>query len=138
MPPKRKAKIRAGQRLSGPLGSVTDKRYAYAIMGLATILGTIASSFLPETMNQRLPETLADAAVFGKDQKYWSLYQESNIPFDEADFDQQVSNRQSLFREREREREIAAYTTENEASASLVCLFGPALDLPHLKEQQEM
>nr|CAD7206631.1 unnamed protein product [Timema douglasi] len=66
-------------------GSVTDKRYTYAIMGLGTCLAAVASFYLPETMNQKLPETLADAAVFGKDQKYWALYQESNIIFDGTD-----------------------------------------------------
>nr|CAD7456470.1 unnamed protein product [Timema tahoe] len=66
------------------LGNTTDKRYAYGITALTTLLGAITTSFLPETMNQKLPETLADAAVFGKDQKFWALYQKSNIPFDEA------------------------------------------------------
>nr|CAD7406602.1 unnamed protein product [Timema cristinae] len=67
------------------LGTTTDKRYAYGITALTTLLGAITTSFLPETLNQKLPETLADAAVFGKDQKYWALHQESNIVLDGAD-----------------------------------------------------
>nr|CAD7268180.1 unnamed protein product [Timema shepardi] len=78
------------------LGSVTDKRYTYAIMGLGTCLAAVASFYLPETMNQKLPETLADAAVFGKDQKYWSLYQESNITFDGTDVPPTASSPASL------------------------------------------
>jgi hypothetical protein len=35
--------------------------------------GTLAALFLPETLHQRLPETLADAQTFGRDQKFWSL-----------------------------------------------------------------
>ena len=32
-----------------------------------------AALLLPETLHQRLPETLADAHVFGREQKFWSL-----------------------------------------------------------------
>nr|CAD7265567.1 unnamed protein product [Timema shepardi] len=67
------------------VGTTTDKRYTYGITALTTLLGAITTSFLPETLNQKLPETLADAAVFGKDQKYWALYQKSNIVLDGAD-----------------------------------------------------
>nr|CAD7200913.1 unnamed protein product [Timema douglasi] len=66
-------------------GTTTDKRYTYGITALTTLLGAITTSFLPETLNQKLPETLADAAVFGKDQKFWALYQKSNIVLDGAD-----------------------------------------------------
>jgi hypothetical protein len=34
-----------------------------------------AAMFLPETLHQRLPESLADAYTFGQDQKFWSLPQ---------------------------------------------------------------
>jgi hypothetical protein len=33
----------------------------------------VAALFLPETLHQRLPETLADAQAFGRDQKFWRL-----------------------------------------------------------------
>ncbi|KAG8230553.1 hypothetical protein J437_LFUL010154 [Ladona fulva] len=55
------------------LGSNSDARYPYVGMGALALLGAIASSFLPETMDEHLPETLNDARVFGKDQKYWHI-----------------------------------------------------------------
>jgi hypothetical protein len=39
------------------------------------VLGAICASLLPETLNQKLPETVQDASHFGKDQKFWSLPQ---------------------------------------------------------------
>jgi hypothetical protein len=33
----------------------------------------MAALLLPETLHQRLPETLTDAQTFGRDQKFWSL-----------------------------------------------------------------
>ena len=50
-----------------------DLRYPYIIMGFIFVTGIFASLFLPETLHQRLPETLADAQNFGGDQPFWSL-----------------------------------------------------------------
>ncbi|XP_071441246.1 organic cation transporter protein-like [Hetaerina americana] len=55
------------------LGTSVDKRYPYVIMGGICIVGAIAASFLPETLQQQLPETLAEAQVFGRNQRYWSI-----------------------------------------------------------------
>nr|CAD7424296.1 unnamed protein product [Timema monikensis] len=55
------------------LGSTTDIRYPYIILGLMALLGSVLSAFLPETLNVKLPETLYDAQHFGDNQKFWSI-----------------------------------------------------------------
>ncbi|PSN43701.1 hypothetical protein C0J52_18637 [Blattella germanica] len=52
-------------------GMYVDVRYPYAILGALCMLGIICCLLLPETMNQRLPETIQDSAHFGKDQSFW-------------------------------------------------------------------
>jgi hypothetical protein len=56
-------------------GTVADPRYPYAILSALCLVGATCASLLPETLNQKLPETVNDAAVFGIDQKFWSLPQ---------------------------------------------------------------
>ncbi|XP_047111703.1 carcinine transporter-like [Schistocerca piceifrons] len=51
---------------------MSDRRTPYAILAALNLGTAFAISFLPESALQRLPESLQDAAVFGKDQKYWS------------------------------------------------------------------
>lgn len=36
-------------------------------------IGTLVMMFLPETLHQKLPETLTDAKKFGKSQPFWFL-----------------------------------------------------------------
>jgi hypothetical protein len=36
-------------------------------------VGMLAAAFLPETLNQHLPESIQDADDFGKNNKFWSL-----------------------------------------------------------------
>lgn len=55
------------------LGTVADPRYPYAILSVLCLVGVVCVSLLPETLNQKLPETLNDAAHFGLDQKFWSM-----------------------------------------------------------------
>lgn len=43
------------------------------IMLVIFIIGTVVMLFLPETLHQKLPETLRDAERFGKDQPFWYL-----------------------------------------------------------------
>lgn len=38
-----------------------------------TLFGACAAIFLPETLGQRLPETLAEAKVFGRGQPFWGI-----------------------------------------------------------------
>lgn len=54
-------------------GTNYDVRYPYLIMALIAFTGATSSLFLPETLGQRLPETIHEARVFGKGQKFWSL-----------------------------------------------------------------
>jgi len=47
--------------------------FPYMIMMLICLAGAIATSFLPETLGAKLPETLEDANQFGRSDKYFSL-----------------------------------------------------------------
>jgi hypothetical protein len=54
-------------------GNTYDVRYPYIIIGIVSATGMVALLLLPETLYQRLPETLADAHIFGREEKFWSL-----------------------------------------------------------------
>lgn len=43
------------------------------IMMLICLVGAIATSFLPETLGAKLPETLEDANQFGRSDKFFSF-----------------------------------------------------------------
>jgi len=53
--------------------SSVDPRYPYLVMFLICILGAVSTSFLPETVGAKLPETLEDANQFGRSDKYLSF-----------------------------------------------------------------
>lgn len=48
--------------------------YPYWIMAMLCVVGMVVSAFLPETLNQNLPETIDDANKFGKGVKFWSIF----------------------------------------------------------------
>ncbi|XP_013790153.2 solute carrier family 22 member 5-like [Limulus polyphemus] len=51
----------------------TYKRYIpYLIVGGVCLVASFASSFLPETLQSKLPQTIEDGEEFGKQQKYFS------------------------------------------------------------------
>jgi len=54
------------------LGSI-DLRLPYLALFLICLAGSIATSFLPETVGAKLPETLEDANNFGARDKYFSF-----------------------------------------------------------------
>lgn len=47
-------------------------------MGLMCLCGTCSAIFLPETLGQRLPESMAEARQFGRGQPFWGI-PKSNI-----------------------------------------------------------
>ena len=47
--------------------------WPYICMGLLSLLGLTATSFIPETRNRKLPDTLCEANDFGKYDKFFSL-----------------------------------------------------------------
>ncbi|XP_017787300.1 PREDICTED: organic cation transporter protein-like [Nicrophorus vespilloides] len=53
------------------LGTEIDPSYPYKLSAALGLLGVVCGVFLPETLNQKLPETLAEAAEFGCDQDFW-------------------------------------------------------------------
>jgi len=65
-------------------GTVADPRYPYAILCALCVVGAICASLLPETLNEKLPETLQDAALFGKGRKFWSLPQRKKKEYQNA------------------------------------------------------
>ncbi|KAL5284853.1 hypothetical protein ACFFRR_006894 [Megaselia abdita] len=55
------------------LGTTYDIRCPYYILGVLFFLGGTAAIFLPETLHQKLPDTLEEGKIFGKGQKFFSL-----------------------------------------------------------------
>ncbi|PSN43705.1 hypothetical protein C0J52_18633 [Blattella germanica] len=55
------------------MGTALDFRYPYILLSLLAVLGVLSALFLPETKDEHLPDTLAEAAVFGRDQSFWSF-----------------------------------------------------------------
>ena len=53
------------------LGTI-DRRIPYFFMGVISLVGSVAASFLPETLGADLPETLEEADSFGRDHPYFS------------------------------------------------------------------
>ena len=53
---------------------LTNLRLPYSIMFLICVAGVVAAVLLPETAGRSLPETMADAAQFGKGDKFFSYY----------------------------------------------------------------
>lgn len=43
------------------------------ILGIIGILGGILCLFLPETLNEELPQTLEDGEKFGMNQRFWDI-----------------------------------------------------------------
>lgn len=54
-------------------GTTFDNRCPFAIIGVICVFAATTGLFLPETLYQKSPETLAEAEEFGKGQKIWSL-----------------------------------------------------------------
>ena len=51
-------------------GTNYDARYPYIIVFLTFLFGGICGLFLPETLHQKLPDSLEEARKFGRDQVY--------------------------------------------------------------------
>lgn len=52
--------------------SVHGKAIPFIVIGSVAIIAGILASFLPETLNENLPQTISDAEEFGKNQKFFS------------------------------------------------------------------
>jgi hypothetical protein len=48
------------------------------VLGSVAIIATVTTSFLPETLNKKLPENLKDAKYFGNNQKFWTFFRKSS------------------------------------------------------------
>lgn len=55
------------------LGTTHDIRYPYYILGGLFLIGGASAIFLPETLHHKLPDTLEEGKIFGKDQTFFSL-----------------------------------------------------------------
>lgn len=55
------------------LGTSLDARIPYVVIVILGLAATILGIFLPETLYQKLPESVEEAANFGKGQSLWKL-----------------------------------------------------------------
>lgn len=53
--------------------SVISEILPLLVLGILGIAGGILALFLPETLDQDLPQTLQDGEEFGKDQGLWDM-----------------------------------------------------------------
>ncbi|OXA38895.1 Organic cation transporter 1 [Folsomia candida] len=77
--------------MSGPYIVLTGKSNAvapYVILGVVSLTGALAASFLPETFQHHLPETLEDADKFGKNSKFWSYLPKDSIKLEGSGSDE--------------------------------------------------
>ncbi|XP_076339276.1 carcinine transporter-like isoform X2 [Tachypleus tridentatus] len=51
-----------------------EKHIPYFIIGGICLIASFAASFLPETLNAKLPQTIEDGEKFGNNQKYFSCF----------------------------------------------------------------
>ena len=65
-------------------------RYPYLALFLICLSGTVATSFLPETVGAKLPETLEEANSFGKEDKFFSFKPPRNTDKYEAPPEQNI------------------------------------------------
>lgn len=52
--------------------SVYGKAIPFVVIGFTAIVAGFSAAFLPETLNENLPQTISDAEEFGKNQKFFS------------------------------------------------------------------
>ncbi|CAG7786230.1 unnamed protein product [Allacma fusca] len=45
----------------------------YLFLAAMSLIGMISTAFLPETLDQSLPETIEEAVQFGQGEKFWSF-----------------------------------------------------------------
>uniref|UniRef100_A0A2M4BIK2 Putative synaptic vesicle transporter svop n=1 Tax=Anopheles marajoara TaxID=58244 RepID=A0A2M4BIK2_9DIPT len=55
------------------LGTNYDIRLPFVVMALIGLIGATSSVFLPETLHQKLPETLEEGRRFGREQRFWTI-----------------------------------------------------------------
>ncbi|EAA08673.4 AGAP004104-PB [Anopheles gambiae str. PEST] len=55
------------------LGTSRDLRLPFVAMALIMLVGAVSAIFLPETLHQKLPETMDEGRQFGRDQRFWSI-----------------------------------------------------------------
>ena len=60
------------------LPDVTFKQLPFIVFGLGTLLGALASIFLPESLGHPLPDTVDEAAKLGT-KKFWSCWSRQKL-----------------------------------------------------------
>ncbi|KAJ3650352.1 hypothetical protein Zmor_022045 [Zophobas morio] len=55
------------------LGTTIHGSFPYVVIASLALIGAISGMFIPETLNEKLPETISEAEQFGADQKIWSF-----------------------------------------------------------------
>lgn len=55
------------------LGTSFDIRLPFVVMTTIGLVGFVTSIFLPETLYEKLPETMDEGRRFGKSQRFWSV-----------------------------------------------------------------
>lgn len=66
-------------------GTNYDARYPYMILLGFFVVGSGLMLLLPETLHQKLPETIREAEKFGKNQPFWFLPKRVHKPSTEEE-----------------------------------------------------